>query len=360
MGGCIHEGADVCEPPEGPTSGHENCYTGMVDTDDFGELDGIGCSVGCVSCRDLPLEVRTLGSIDETRPPPGTHRDHGVQLSGAQRFLFPSKTTTPDEHVGADNRQYALSVLQPIWVKSGAEFWLGCCHTNFGGECFNDHSTCSCFREPLPPDGEDATCSDGTSLLCLLSGHFMDRFAYSGLGWSPNGSAFGLFSNSMYCRRFTPKDNCSIIVASVGSGGVYSASGRIPTIIRTSYQPGCPVDVFVFLWGVAASNTDCLDGYASSGGDQNHNVGLPYILITDLCHNVSAQVICRPETGDPPRFGGGPNFPLEDLKTFAIHNSVLERIWEEQWPDDNQPGGDMNFDYIDHLVPANSGVGAFG
>ena len=146
---------------------------------------------------------------------------------------------------------FTLRASIPEWVKAGAKFCLGCCFSNYGSECFGEWTTCSCLDEAIAYTTPGTNrCPDGTVIYHLLSGYFMDRFAYAGLGWGPDG-ADHLGSNSIYCRKFTPIHPCSIVVATLPSGGVYSAGARMPTLNRTGRGGGCAIDMFIFLAGVA-------------------------------------------------------------------------------------------------------------
>lgn len=355
MGVCIWNYHDVCPTPPGPTSDHEDCWTGIKDEADFGDADGIGCDVGCVPCRDLQGNV-IQGATSLTR------RYDWPTLLGAARFLFPS-AASPGGTVGADNMLRVLKASQPLWVKAGAAFYLGCCHSNTEHECFGEWSTCSCFDEVSAVPNDEHICEDGSRQNHFLSGMFMDRFAWANIGWGPTGWVPGLFTNTFYCRKFTPHHECTQNVRVMPSGGISGALGRIAALVRTGFgefHGGCTVDMFILLVGEAVANRDCLDGFASSGGQQNEYVGTPYIVQTDPCWAATSFIRCEPDPTDRPRFlTDSENFPLADVETAELHNSVLDIIWSREWPDVSLLGGSMNFDYLDHYPP-NAGIGHFG
>ena len=58
-GGCEYADTCYCEDQGGvATVGHRECYIWVRDDAEYGDLDALGCDVGCKPCLDYPDELQ--------------------------------------------------------------------------------------------------------------------------------------------------------------------------------------------------------------------------------------------------------------------------------------------------------------
>jgi len=358
MSFCEYQNEDVCNPPN-TTEGHEECWVGMTDADDFGQLDGQDCGNGCAHCPDFPFEVQSQGiahtSWESSSDWVSLQLHTG--LTGGWRFLAPLMDGV-QQPVTAKNTWSDLRSGQPLLCRPGALLTLGCCYDgNQGRECTGqDLDMCSCWKgNPTVIGGSPPfVCPDGTPYGHPTGGFYGNAFFYTGWGWPTlvqfSNLGFSIHpgqNTTSYCRKFTPFHPCPQTVAGIPLV-LGSAESLMPVFYRQ--DQGCAFNWLApFMAGAAApSPGGCLNGYASADGDENNNVGAPYLDAP--CTLVVKDVRPVSDPDNPVGFPvDSPNFPLTDIRTNEIRNLVMSKVFSETFPHSEFPNG-ITFDQLTQEV----------
>ena len=378
------DGPNVCQDhPNGPVNSQYNpdCFTVMSKDD----IDGLGCSHGCVVCDDLPSQLRGnfvyFGRVHPSAPvttPELIGPWNGDDAWGNPRWMRPA----PDEATTADNKPGFLPANAPVLIKPGATFLLGCCHDTNGQECHGSHSTCDCWNQlNFTTDIGTTVCSNigfsTPSVWNRMPGFWPDEVIYTGFTWPPENSVGGPNTfrgdGGIYCRRFTPWDNCSMPVR-IWTVRPYTPKDLLTIFIRLGHRnandspnlSGCSPFSVVAADGASASGSPCFNSF---GDPSNAGPGVTHNTFGG-CAAVASTIKFRPKSTDKPRFGDEEYFPHENKNLNELRNLALDNIFfddtgisfiEHPLPGNNPS---MNFEFLDHKghtngTDSNLGLGEF-
>ncbi len=337
-GTCEHSGLCYCEdvvPGSDGTYGHGDCWVTMVTNDNYGNLDLVGCDVGCRSCEDYASWWHKHA--------------HVIRFAEKRPWVRPEASKYG---LDAQGMQHDLRASVPhLYPASEAVFELGTCHSAEGQHCFGE--TCRCwygvYADYVPEPGPVGECKGGVGKGESLPGLHAAGNVFSGRFplRSPHGQ--------ILCRHFYDTAPLRISVQSPRFGGtIHSPNlGQVATI-RESLRyddsmgdTGC-VDDWITSHVAKVRESSCASSFS-------HNYGPGEPLPTyygamcgdgSPCANVFQQIRIRRNPTNPPRIR---------FSSYFNHDRSFRGAWVAAMGtmfkhDFRNPS--VRFDRIDHQAQA--------
>lgn len=290
MGICTTIGTQdpICGP-DNIIPARNDCWVGMVDGDNLGQLNSVGCSVGCKVCFDQGGELY----------------DNWRWFQLGDRWLLSAPTTPSRDAHGFITDLISREPKQIPWW--GSTYILANCYDNFGVECHGT-SLCDCF--PGPSLFGDS-CPPGT----LPQGLFPTVYAYNFV--KPT-------QDNIFCKNFREHTEMHVLSPSFR----HSNRMRLSTF---DFTP-CTENPMVGCYGTV-SGSDCLSSVSFNDPiPEFYNEGTSSGIFGFCNITTNAQIRIREKISDSLR------------STIMIKNLVLDHIGNNSFP--TTQGLSHNFDQL--------------